>query len=204
MMNQKKIAGIDYSLTSPAICVYEEDIGPFRKGQDGGYFDFDRCVLYYLSNNKRQQQLSTGSGIVNIIAEPYPEWSTEEERHEKLSTWTMTLLQGCDEVFIEGYAFATAAQAGVRSIAENTGLLKNKMWLGRIPFKNYPPTVIKKFATGKGNANKDLMYEAFISEVLTPNNLKELLTPKATKITNPVSDIVDAYFIAKAGAEGLV
>jgi hypothetical protein len=48
------------------------------------------------------------------------------------------------------------------------------------------------------------MYEAFISEVLTPNNLKELLTPKATKITNPVSDIVDAYFIAKAGAEGLV
>jgi Holliday junction resolvasome RuvABC endonuclease subunit len=196
-MKLKTIAGIDYSLTSPAVCIYIEEV-------DGGYFDFDRCMLYYLFNNKRQQQLSTGCGIGNIFAHPYPEWSTEEERHEKLSAWTMTLIQGCDEVHIEGYAFATSAQAGVRSIAENTGLLKNKMWLGRIPFKNYPPTVIKKFATGKGNANKELMYEAFISELLTPNDLKERLTPKATKITNPVSDIVDAYFIAKAGAEGLL
>ena len=197
MTKQKTIAGIDYSLTSPAICIYTEEY-------DGGYFDFDKCMLYYLFNNKRQQQLSTGSGIGNIIAEPYPKWSTQEERYEKLSIWTMTLIQECDEVYIEGYAFATSAQAGVRSIAENTGLLKNKMWLGRIPFKNYPPTVIKKFATGKGNANKELMYESFVCELLTPTNLKERLTPKASKITNPVSDIVDSYFIAKAGAEGLV
>ena len=76
---QKKIAGIDYSLTSPAICVYKEE--------DGGFFDFDRCVLHYLSNNKRQQQLAAGCGLDNIKAEPYPEWNCEEERHEKLATW---------------------------------------------------------------------------------------------------------------------
>ncbi len=192
----KKIAGIDYSLTSPAICIYT--------GDNEKFFEFDSCKIYYLSNNKRQQQLASCSGISNIVAEPYPEWSTEEERHEKLSSWTMSLIQGCNEVFIEGYAFATSAQAGVRSIAENTGLLKNKMWLGRIPFKNYPPSVIKKFATGKGNANKELMYEAFMSEFLTPDDLKERLTPKANKIVNPVSDIVDSYFITKAGAEGLL
>jgi hypothetical protein len=193
---KKKIAGIDYSLTSPAICIYT--------GDNEKFFEFDSCKIYYLSNNKRQQQLASCSGISNIVAEPYPEWSTEEERHEKLSSWTMSLIQGCNEVFIEGYAFATSAQAGVRSIAENTGLLKNKMWLGRIPFKNYPPSVIKKFATGKGNANKELMYEAFMSEFLTPDDLKERLTPKANKIVNPVSDIVDSYFITKAGAEGLL
>jgi Holliday junction resolvasome RuvABC endonuclease subunit len=193
---KKKIAGIDYSLTSPAICIYT--------GDNEKFFEFDSCKIYYLSNNKRQQELASCSGISNIVAEPYPEWSTEEERHEKLSSWTMSLIQGCNEVFIEGYAFATSAQAGVRSIAENTGLLKNKMWLGRIPFKNYPPSVIKKFATGKGNANKELMYEAFMSEFLTPDDLKERLTPKANKIVNPVSDIVDSYFITKAGAEGLL
>ena len=60
-MNFKKIAGIDYSLTSPAICVYKEE-------EDGGYFDFDRCMLYYLSNNKTQQQLAAGCGVGNIIA----------------------------------------------------------------------------------------------------------------------------------------
>jgi len=197
MMSQKKIAGIDYSLTSPAVCVYTEE-------EDGGFYNFDCCVLHYLSNNERQQQLSSRSGVSNIIAERYPEWNCEEERHEKLASWAYRIVQGCVEVYLEGYAFATAAQAGVRSIAENTGLLKHKMWKNKILFKSYPPTVIKKFATGKGNANKDLMYEAFVGELLTPTDLKERLTPKASKITNPVSDIVDSYFIAKAGAEGLL
>ena len=196
-MNFKKIAGIDYSLTSPAICVYKEE-------EDGGYFDFDRCMLYYLSNNKRQQQLASGCGVGNIIAEPYPEWNCEEERHEKLASWAYSRVQGCDEVYLEGYAFATAAQAGVRSIAENTGLLKHKMWKNKVSFKSYPPTVIKKFATGKGNANKEVMYEAFVDELLTPTDLKERLTPKAKKVINPISDIVDSYFIAKCGAEGML
>ena len=196
-MNRKKIAGIDYSLTSPAICVYIEE-------KDGGHFDFDRCMLYYLSNTERQQQLAAGSGVGNIIAEPYPEWNCEEERHEKLASWAYQRVQGCNEVYLEGYAFATAAQAGVRSIAENTGLLKHKMWKNKISFMSYPPTVIKKFATGKGNANKEVMYEAFVDELLTPTDLKERLTPKATKVKNPVSDLVDAYFIAKCGVEGML
>jgi hypothetical protein len=191
-----KIAGIDYSLTSPAICVY--------KDENGGHFDFDRCVFHYLSNNEKQQQLAAGTGLVNLRADSYPEWQSEEERHEKLSTWAYNIVQGCEEVFLEGYAFATSVQAGVRSIAENTGLLKHKMWKNKLKFQTFPPTVIKKFATGKGNANKELMYEAFKYELLTPNDLKEQLTPKAKKIINPISDIVDSYFIAKAGVEGLL
>ena len=192
----KKIAGIDYSLTSPAICVY--------KDENDGFFDFDKCVVHYLSNNEKQQQLAAGTGLVNLRADSYPEWQSEEERHEKLSTWAYNIVQGCEEVFLEGYAFATSVQAGVRSIAENTGLLKHKMWKNKLKFQTFPPTVIKKFATGKGNANKELMYEAFKYELLTPNDLKEQLTPKAKKIINPISDIVDSYFIAKAGVEGLL
>ena len=196
-MNQKKIAGIDYSLTSPAICVYTEE-------EDGGYFDFDRCVFYYLSNNERQQQLATRSGLINLKVELYPEWNCEEERHEKLAAWAYRIVQGCEEVYLEGYAFATSGKSHVRSIAENTGLLKNKMWKNKLSFMSYPPTVIKKFATGKGNANKEVMYEAFIAEPLTPTDLKERLTPKAKKVINPISDIVDSYFIAKCGAEGMI
>ena len=192
----KKIAGIDYSLTSPAICVY--------KDENDGFFDFDKCVVHYLSNNEKQQQLASRSRLDNIRVEPYPEWNTEEERHEKLATWAYNIVQGCEEVFLEGYAFATSVQAGVRSMAENTGLLKHKMWKNKLKFQTYPPTVIKKFATGKGNSNKEKMYEAFVGELLTPNDLKEQLTPKAKKIINPISDIVDSYFIVKAGAEGIL
>ena len=74
----------------------------------------------------------------------------------------------------------------------------------KIPFISVPPTVIKKFATGKGNSNKEKMYEAFTAEVLTPLDLKERLTPKAKSIKNPVSDIVDSYFICKYGYEGFL
>ena len=190
-----KIAGIDYSLTSPAICVY--------KDENGGHFDFDRCVFHYLSNNEKQQQLAARTGLKNLRVDSYPEWQSEEERHEKLATWAYNIVQGCEEVFLEGYAFATSVQAGVRSMAENTGLLKHKMWKNKLKFQTYPPTVIKKFATGKGNSNKEKMYEAFVDELLTPTDLKEQLTPKAKKIINPISDIVDSYFIAKAGAEGI-
>ena len=49
-----KIAGIDYSLTSPAICVY--------KDENDGLFDFDKCVVHYLSNNEKQRQLAARSG----------------------------------------------------------------------------------------------------------------------------------------------
>ena len=187
-MNFKKIAGIDYSLTSPAICVYKEE--------DGGYFDFDRCMFHYLFNSERQRQLATGSGLSNLKAEPYPEWKTAEERHEKLASWAYRIVQGCDEVYLEGYAFATAAQAGVRSIAENTGLLKHKMWKNKLPFKSYPPTVIKKFATDKGNANKELMLGAFQED--TGVNLGLLLD---SSVKSPITDIADASFICKYQAE---
>ena len=196
-MNRTKIAGIDYSLTSPAVCIYTEE-------NDGGYFDFGRCVLHYLSNTKGQQQLAAGCGLDNIKASPYPEWKTEEERHEYLSDWAYKLIQGCKEVFIEGYAFATVGKSHVRSVAEGTELLKHKMWKMKIPFTIFPPTVIKKHATGKGNADKQLMYNAFCDELLTPTDLQERLTPKAKKVTSPISDIVDSYFIAKCGIDGVL
>jgi len=197
-MTLKKIAGIDYSLTSPAICVYTTE-------NDDRLFDFDGCDCYYLLASKRQRQSPAWThGLGNLHPEEYPNYENDEERHEKLASWAYRIVQGCDEVYLEGYAFATAAQAGVRSIAENTGLLKHKMWKNKISFMSYPPTVIKKFATGKGNANKELMYEAFVGELLTPTDLKERLTPKAKKVINPISDLVDAYFIAKCGAEGML
>ena len=188
-----RIAGIDYSLTSPAICVW--------KSIDDRLFNFDDCALYYLEIPKRRGP--TPHGILNIHADPYPEWETEEERHELLSKWTMSIITGC-EVFIEGYAFATSGTSHVRSIAENTGLLKHKMYKVKQSFTSVPPTVIKKYATGKGNANKEGMYEAFVDELLTPTDLKERLTPKATKVKNPVSDLVDSYFICKYGWEEFI
>ena len=188
----KKLAGIDYSLTSPAICVWKES-------NDNRYFNFNMCDVYYLETTQRLK-LATQHEILNLHAEVYPKWETEEQRHDLLSDWTMSIISGC-EVFIEGYAFATSGKSHVRSVAENSGLLKHKMYKIGQPFTSIPPSVIKKYATDKGNANKDLMYDAFSKESNTPSDLQKILRPKSNKLTNPITDIVDSYWICKYGYE---
>ena len=193
----RKIAGIDYSLTSPAICVW--------KSTNDRLFDFDSCDLYYLENSQRwKSSTATSHGILNLHPEEYPEWNTEEERHDLLSNWAMSIIQECNEIYLEGYAFATVGKSHVRSVAENTGLLKHKMHKVKQTFSLVPPTVVKKYATGKGNANKEVMYEAFSAELVTPPDLKSQLTPKSKKLSNPVTDIVDSYWLCKYGWEGFV
>jgi hypothetical protein len=195
---KKKIAGVDYSLTSPAICVYTTE-------NDDRLFDFDGCDCYYLLASKRQRQSPAWThGLGNLHPEEYPNYENDEERHEKLASWAYRIVQGCSEVYLEGYAFATSGVSHVRSMAENTGHFKQFLWKNKIKFTSIPPTVIKKFATDRGNSNKEGMYEAFIAEFATPSDLKERLTPKAKSIKNPVSDIVDSYFICKYGHNGFL
>ena len=62
------------------------------------------------------------------------------------------------------------------------------------------PSVVKKFASGKGNADKEKMYEAFTNE--TKVNLKKIFDME--KLNNPVTDIIDSYYIAKCGYENSV
>ncbi len=185
-----RIAGIDYSLTSPAICVWKEE-------NDNRQFNFNRCTIHYLETTQRLKRAAQHE-ILNIYADPYPEWETEEQRHDLLSDWAMNIVRG-SKVFIEGYAFATSGKSHVRSVAENSGLLKHKMYRDNQEFISVPPTVIKKFATDKGNANKELMYNAFSEESNVPKDFQKTLRPKSTKLTNPTTDIVDSYWICKYG-----
>ena len=89
------------------------------------------------------------------------------------------------------YSFGSTGR--VFHIAENLGLLKYKLkmecgW----DYTLLPPSVIKKFATDKGNANKDLMLDAFEKD--TGTNLAQVFD---TTSKSPVSDVADAYFICK-------
>ena len=68
-----------------------------------------------------------------------------------------------------------------------------KYKLSKFKTEQVPPTVIKKFATGKGNASKDDMLEAWKNE----DGSFELLQETG----NPASDIIDSYFICKYGKE---
>jgi Holliday junction resolvasome RuvABC endonuclease subunit len=99
-----------------------------------------------------------------------------------------------EHVYLEDYAFGATGR--VFHIAENTGILKYNLWQNDIPIVTIPPTVIKKFATGKGNANKETLQEHFITETGIDIKTQLQLTLKQW---NPSSDIIDSYYICKYG-----
>lgn len=173
-----RYAGIDYSITSPAIATFDTD----------KIFCFENCELHFLADTR-----FLCDRFFNMTGTAYPKWKTDEDRHEQLARWTLDKVRACDMVGIEGYSFGSKGR--VFHLAENCGLMKWHLHKVQIKFETVPPTVVKKFATGKGNANKDAMYEAFVKE--TGVNLKDMLTPKKSKVESPVTDIVDAYYILK-------
>lgn len=173
------IAGIDYSLNGPSICVFEGN----------NHFVFEKCQFYFLSPVKKYSTVFNK----NIHGENFDEYDEECERYDTISEWAMTKLIGCEQVAIEDYAFN--AQGRVFHIAENTGILKYKCYQSSLPLEVVSPSHIKKIATGKGNADKKLMYEAFVKETGVP--IKDMISPKSGEIKSPISDIVDSYYICK-------
>jgi len=174
------VAGIDYSMTSPAMCIH--------KGSD---WSISNCTFYYFTTKpKFILETSQFRGVL------YPEYSSQQQRFDNLSEWAIKLLDQSQvkEVGLEGYSYGSSSSR-LFEIGENTGLLKYKLWSRKMNFEIYAPTAIKKFASGKGNSNKEKMWDAFFEQ--TNLNIFNLLGQELGKQWNPVSDMVDAYFIAK-------
>jgi hypothetical protein len=178
------IVGIDYSMTSPAVCCCV------------GEFNYENCSFMFVTNNKKKE----GSWSPKIKGIPLYEYKDNTERFTKLANITMEFILShptahihTHDIAIEGYAFGAKGQ--VFNIGENTGILK--FFLKRLnqELSVYAPSEIKKFATGKGNAKKELMYESFIEE--TGDDLAKLFGIDEYKGQGPVSDIIDSYYIAK-------
>ncbi len=173
------VAGIDYSMTSPAICVH--------KGKD---WHIDNCTFYFQT------------GITKMVIDTdkikgsmLMKHTSQEQRFFQNAVWSKGILlsHNPELVALEGYAMG--AKGLIFNIAENTGMLKHIMWREKIKFVTPPPTVLKKFATGKGNSNKEAMQEAFIKETGW-TDLKQTLGQKESMF-NPSGDLIDAYYACK-------
>ena len=182
---QRTIVGIDYSLNSPAICITNNS------------FDFNKCSFHFLTSKKKH----IGNFGKNIFGYEHKEYNTPIERFTNISTWALDTIHkhksDTAKVFIEGYSFGSKGQA-VFQIAENCGILKYRLQLSpSILYDTVVPSVVKKFASGKGNADKQLMYNSFLNH--TGADLLKAFD--MGKLNNPVTDIVDSYYIAKVGYE---
>lgn len=177
------VAGIDLSLTSPSICIFS-----------GTEFDFSQCHFYFLTSTNKLSKFYNERLIGSLVEE----YNSQEERYHKISGWALKALamHHVTQVYIEDYAYAATGR--VFHIAENGGVLKYRLWLSRYDVFSIAPTMIKKFATGKGNAKKEDMQVAFIKE--TNYDVKDVLG-LTDKQWNPSSDIIDSYYICKYGYE---
>lgn len=60
-------------------------------------------------------------------------------------------------VVIEGYSFNSFGK--VFDIAELSGIIKFELFKSSIKFVEVPPNTLKKFVTGKGNSDKNIMMQ---------------------------------------------
>ena len=170
------IAGLDYSVTSPAMCLSNYD------------FNYENCIFSYLTTSKKYDVQ------FNNVKGKLLEYSNTIQRYDLIAIHFLDMMldYGVQKCYIEGYSMGSKGR--IFDIAENTGIFKHSAWRFGIDVITVAPTAIKKFATGKGNANKEKMQDAFINE--TGVNLKEQLN-MTEKQWNPSSDIIDAYYVCK-------
>lgn len=174
--------GIDYSMSSPAICAHSEI-----------EWNFNNCKFFFLASRKTVYNCHQ-----NFKQTPFFKdyWTCNEERFDMLSNWAINCIHSLHfancKVYIEHYAFASKGL--VYHIGENGGLLKHKIYKASWKYDTVPPKTIKKFATGKGNADKQLMYEAFLDD--TKFDMVANFGVNSCEVS-PINDLVDAYFICK-------
>ena len=96
----------------------------------------------------------------------------------------------------EGLAFGNTPGNATRDLATLVGYIQSD--LGEM--LEVAPTSVKKFATGKGNADKQKMYETF-----TRTQGVDLMKAfDQQTLNNPITDIVDSYYIMRAGYENSI
>jgi Holliday junction resolvasome RuvABC endonuclease subunit len=166
------LAGIDYSMSSPGICVFDTN----------KELSFLNCNFYVYTKTP------TNLNFDNIEMEKQPKkFNNNQERFDSISNWALRILKShnIERCAIEGFSYGSVSNR-LFEIGENTGLLKYKLWLNKIEFDIYSPGEIKKYYSGKGNSNKEKMHMTLTE--------KENISLGSNN-DSPVSDIIDSYAI---------
>ena len=140
------------------------------------YVVYSKSDLTEFKNDYHKYELNKTLNIINLI--------------NQINSVISKHIKNFQNVFIvmEGISYGSVTKT--RSIYDLAGLNYLIRYLILNNYDNInliicPPTEIKKFASGKGNSQKDLLVEAF-----------NILHPEFIKIKK-IDDMVDAYFMCK-------
>lgn len=172
-------AGIDYSMSCPALLISENPNS------------FLESKVYFLTDMKKYQKT-----FGNITGIALSQFDSNEKRFDNISNTFLEILSTykIHSIGIESYSYGSTGT--VFQIAENTGLLKHKLYKNNYNFSLYAPTAIKKYAFGNGNAKKDDMYNVFM-EKQNKLDLRSIIGYDKKSVDSPLGDIIDAFWICQ-------
>ena len=204
--------GIDFSLTSPAICVYKNGEYSFISFFNDGGKDWRKSkskiykyhnelnyiieVIPYTRNiddsnyrNEQKTKMADALMIVNLIIDKLKE-----------------IIDADVIIGLEGFSYGSISSSTL-DLAMYNSFLRMKLIenFGSNVLNIISPTEGKKTLFGKGNAKKDDMIQAFIDNRLDDNELMMNAFWRYCKDNDvdfkqpkPIDDLVDAYGILKS------
>jgi hypothetical protein len=204
--------GIDFSLTSPAICIYKNDEYYFISFFNDGGKDWRK------SKSKTYRYHNELCDIIEVI--PYTRYIDDSnyrnEQKTKMSDALMIVnliidklkVVIDDEVIIglEGFSYGSISSSTL-DLAMYNSFLRMKLIenFGSDVLNIVSPTEGKKMLFGKGNAKKEDMIQAFIDNKLGDELLNKNIFWRYCKDNGvdfkqpkPIDDLVDAYAILKS------
>ena len=204
--------GIDFSLTSPAVCVYKNGEYSFISFFNDGGKDWRK------SKSKSYRYHNELKDIIEVI--PYTrkidDSNYRNEQKTKMADALMivnliieklkTVIDDDVIIGLEGFSYGSISSSTL-DLAMYNSFLRMKLIenFGSDVLNIVSPTEGKKVLFGKGNAKKDDMIQSFIDNRLKDDILESNAFWKYCKENGvdfkqpkPIDDLVDAYGILKS------
>ena len=190
--------GLDLSLISPGICVFDTQSGLWS------LYGFAQRVR----ENRFKVHLDSGASIVLLPSIPNVTGTTNEERYEHIRHHIVDQIMSAFSttvdvvVGIECYAFGAKNSGSSYKLQELGGVIKHSIWRTYPQWRQeiIPPSQWKKKTLGKGNAVKAdvVAYVHSHGPCIPLFDILGLIPAKNGDIPCPVQDLADAVCICLA------
>ena len=182
------IIGIDPSINSTGICVWDNE---------------HNINKYYNIVSKVTKKLqSFESSHIKILSYNKSDIKDKEYSYKELAKTSniyyickhirniLTILRP-KSVIMEGVSYGSVGSAALVDLSGLNFAIRMVLADLEIPFKIVPPTAVKKFATGNGQADKELIIDAWKRLDKNMLNIKDI----------KVDDLADSFFLAHYQSE---
>lgn len=178
-----KICGIDPSMNSSGKCIMDLDPKDFSI----------KNIKFYGYNSVKIRCISEGNVNLTSVGTKYLK-SNMFDRQNAAYKIINEDMEDVKHVAFEGYAFGATKTNSIFQIGEFVGGMKKMFYDAGKGIMIYPPSVVKRFATGSGSADKTQMSAMFKEEYphLYPEQFN--LLPQNE---SPHSDLCDAFWITE-------